>query len=199
MANHAEDFLSELADDSSDDKVFEDLDQKEMDSVAELAQQQVELQNEIDDAETEVKKLKKKLYTLSTDIIPTRMAALGISGFTMDTGEALEIIDQVTASISAAKKEKAHKWLVNKGHGDIIKHTVTAKFSKGEEKKAKALTALMEKRDLNYDVKQAVHAQTLKAFVREQLAKGNDVDMELLGVFEYKLCKIKAPKKARRK
>ena len=43
MANHAEDFLSELADDSSDDKVFEDLDQKEMDSVAELAQQQVEL------------------------------------------------------------------------------------------------------------------------------------------------------------
>jgi hypothetical protein len=188
------DFLSEMEADSSDGKVFEDLDQNDMDSVSNLAQQQVELELEIAEMEKAVKEKKKDLYILSTDILPSRMEKLGISGFEMDTGESLSIVKVVTASITEAKKEEAHKWLVEKGHGDIIKHTVTTKFSRGEEQEAKNLVTQLEYANLNYSVKQAVHAQTLKAFVKEQLIKGNEVDMDLLGVYEYNQCKITTPK-----
>lgn len=190
-------FLDAMEEDSSEEKVLEDLSQKDLESVAVLAQNQVELEQDLAGAEEIVKKIKKDLYVLSSETIPEKMKALGLTAFEMDTGESLKVIKKVTASISEKNKTAAHKWLVKKGHGDIIKHTVTTKFSMGEESKAKALVKQLNTKGLNYDVKQAVHSQTLKAFVNEQLEKGNDIDTELLGVFEYNVTKIETPKKKR--
>jgi hypothetical protein len=190
----ADDFLSEMEADVSEDKVLEGIDKTAMHAVAMLAQKQVELEQTIAEKEADVKALKKKLYVLSSDTIPEKMRELGIKGFEMDTGESLSIKRVVTASISEKNKKAAHKWLVDHGHGDLIKHTVTTKFTRGEEDKAKELVNDLNEAGLNYDVKQAVHAMTLKAFVNEQLTKGNDIDMELLGVFEYDQTKITQPK-----
>ena len=187
-------FLEQMESDSTDEKVFEDLSPKEMDSVAALAQRQVELEQEIQEREAGVKELKKKLYILSTETIPQKMKEIGIKGFEMDTGESLIVEDKVTASISKKNQEAAHKWLVKQGHGDIIKHTVTTKFQRAEEKKAEKFVKELEKKGFTYDVKQGVHAMTLKAFVKEQLEKGNELDTELLGVFEYSQTKITKPK-----
>lgn len=188
-------FLEQMESDSSGKKVFEDLTPEQMNSVASLAQRQVELEQEIADREAATKDLKKQLYILSTETIPQKMKELGIKGFEMDTGESLIVEDKVTASISKKNEQAAHKWLVEHGHGDIIKHTVTTKFQRAEEEKAKAFVKELESKGFTYDVRQGVHAMTLKAFVKEQLEKGNDLDTELLGVFEYSQTKITRKKK----
>jgi hypothetical protein len=193
------DFLDEMAKDAEEQEqnALDNLDTDKLHSVSLLAQQQVELENQINGIEDDLKELRKDLFKLSTQTIPERMKEIGIKSLEMDTGERLSVVKNVTASITAKNKELAHKWLVEYGHGDLIKHTVTTKFSRGEEDVAKEFVNKLNEQGLNYDVKQAVHAMTLKAFVKEQLEKGNELDMELLGVFEYEVTKITVPKRGR--
>lgn len=183
-----DDFLDEAFVDEAE--TFKELDSEDLHSVSMLAQKQVEMEQELADMEKRVKEFKKELFILSSETIPERMLELGISGFEMDSGEKLSVIREVTASISQKNKEAAHKWLDEQGHGDIIKHTVTAKFARGEDDKAKKVVEDLNENGIDVDVKQAVHAMTLKAFVKEQLEKGNEIDRELLGVFEYSKTKI---------
>jgi hypothetical protein len=44
---------------------------------------------------------------------------------------------------------------------------------------------------MNYSDKEGVHAQTLKAFIKEQMAKGVDVPLELFGAYPYSKAVIK--------
>ena len=95
------------------------------------------------------------------------------------------------AHISEANRVAAHQWLVDNGHAGIIKHEVTVKFGKDENKKAD--DAINKLKQLGHDpaVKQGVHPQTLNAFVKEQLTKGKDIPSETFGIYVGSRAKIK--------
>ena len=69
------------------------------------------------------------------------------------------------------------------GHEDLIKNTITCDFGRGEDGNAKVLKETLTGSGVSYTDKTAVHPQTLKAFVREQVESGQNLPLDLLGVY----------------
>ena len=74
-------------------------------------------------------------------------------------------------------------WLRDNGHEDLIKNTISVNFGRGEDESASKLREALNNEGSSYTDKTGVHSQTLKAFVREQVESGQNLPLDLLGVF----------------
>ena len=150
--------------------------------IAELANKQLELEREVQIKEEELKAKKEELRSVQEHDLPDAFAEAGISEIKLADGSRVKSEPFVTAHISKANTEKAHEWLVNNGHGNIIKREILAKFAKGDDNFIAAMKAL-QSIGIKVDSKEAVHHQTLKAFAKEQIQKGTDVPVDLFGLY----------------
>lgn len=155
---------------------------KKLQGIAGIAQKQLELENQVAKVEDHLKELKLKLKDVQTRELPNALTELGLSEIKLESGEKILIKPFVSASISAANKEAAHRWLREHGHGDIIKHSVTVDVGTDQDQANSALQAL-SKLGLSPVDKEAVHHQTLKGFVREQVEAAQSLPLELFGAF----------------
>ena len=151
--------------------------------IAELANKQLELEQEVQIKEEELKAKKEELRSVQEHDLPDAFAEAGISEIKLADGSRVRSEPFVTAHISKANTEKAHAWLVDNGHGNIIKREVSAKFAKGDENFLAAMKALQAVGIKNVDTKEAVHHQTLKAFARDEIQKGTDIPVDLFGLY----------------
>jgi hypothetical protein len=94
------------------------------------------------------------------------------------------------ASIPAEKSGQAFAWLREHGYGAIIKNVISAEFGKGEDEKALEAATVLAEAGFKPSQKESVHPMTLKAFVKEQMEKGNEVPADLLGVFTITRSKV---------
>jgi hypothetical protein len=141
----------------------------------------------ISKAELKLKLWKEQYVRLAQVDLPEAMRIAGIAQMSTDDGFKVEVKDEIYASISEKNKVEAHAWLVEHDFGDIIKTDVTVKFGRGEHEKVELLLEELQTEGYqNFNLKEAVHPQTLKAFLREQLAAGKDVPLELFGVMQVK-------------
>jgi len=179
------------------DVTFTNDDLKEL---AELAGRQVALEKAKADLEEQLKQVDQQLQKVSGVDIPTAMDAIGMSDFMLSTGERITVERKVKASIPKTKKPEAFAWLRANEFGSLIKNNVTASFGRGEDDKAKDLARKLNADGFTVDQQESVHAQTLSAFVREQLAKAKEdgrpveIPFDLLGVYEYSETKVSKPK-----
>jgi len=168
--------------------------------LAVLAERQLELEREKSKLEEQLKQVDQQLQKVSGVDIPTAMDAIGMSDFMLRSGERITVERKVKASIPKAKQAAAFKWLRDNEHGSLIKNQVIAAFGRGEDEKAKELARKLDEQGMTVQQKESVHAQTLSAFVREQLAKAKDegrtaeLPLDLLGVFEYNVTKVSKPR-----
>lgn len=144
--------------------LFEEFEEKITDSqleeVAGLAREQLELERKILKAERELKALKEDWREVAMEELPVRMKEIGLTSFELDNEDhnKVTIKHHVKASLTQAKREPGHAWLRDHGFGDLIKARV---------------------------IEEKVHPQTLMAFVREQLAAGAALPTDLFGVYEF--------------
>ncbi len=159
--------------------------------IAQLAQKQVELEDELASALASVAALRDQLDVVQSVDLPTAMRAANLASFTLENGDKVEIIKGIDAKIPLKHKEDAHVWLRDNGHGDLIKNEVIAQFARGHEEDARAFaSSVAETEGTQVKTKEAVHSSTLKAFVKEQLQRGVNVPHDLFGVFEYQKSKV---------
>lgn len=97
-------------------------------------------------------------------------------------GVQLTLEEQVRASLPKDRMIEALAWLRSNGHGAVIKNVVSASFGKGEEAQAEKAAAVLQRNNFHPERRETVHPQTLAALVREMLADGTDVPLDLLGV-----------------
>ena len=159
--------------------------------IANLAKRQQEAERAVLVKEDELKQAEAELRLVQEDLLPTAMAEAGMKAFTLDNGAKITVKDDVAVSVPADKKRDAYAWLRENNFGDLIKNTVAIDFGRGEDNSAEALKEYCQERGMNYSDKEGVHAQTLKAFIKEQMAKGVDVPLELFGAFPYSKAVIK--------
>lgn len=137
--------------------------------------------------EIELKAQKEAYVKLSQQDLPEAMRIAGMAEFTTTDGNKVSIKDDIYAAISEANKAKAFAWLTEHNFGDLIKTSVDVNFGRGEhDKVSDLLKNLQEHGYQNYGLKEGVHPQTLKAFLREQIANGMDVPLELFSAFQFK-------------
>jgi predicted RNase H-like nuclease (RuvC/YqgF family) len=143
------------------------------------------LENELEAAKAEYKQLAQR-------DLPEAMKAARLSRFTTDDGLSIELKEEVYASISEKNREAAYAYLLSRGDGDLIKSVLELNFGKGEsEQMQEFVEGLQELGMSNYKVKESIHANTLKAWVREMVASGEDFPHDLFGVFQFKEAVLK--------
>lgn len=167
-----------------------------LEAVAQLANRQQRLEDEITFIENNLAMKKKELQRVQEHDIPEAMDRVGLEEFKLVGGGKVKVSTFYTASISAERKPAAISWLDDHGHGGLVKTAVSLEFGKGELDKAKEfLDWLNEQRpDVDPELDQSVHWQTLRAFVREQIESGAALPQELFGVFIGRKAKITRPK-----
>jgi hypothetical protein len=143
----------------------------------------LETQKQIKKAEEEISKLKEAEVHLSDNIIPNLMREAGISKMELNDGSVVNVKPYYQAHINESFKERAHNWLRENGHGDLIKNNVILEFGKGQDEMAQSVIHDAQEKGYNVKQKQAVHASTLKAFVKEQIQDGKQVPNDMFGVY----------------
>ena len=153
-------------------------------------QQLKNLEDEIRNAEEGVKKLKEQARIISELEIPSMMKEMNITKLKLSDGESVEVGKFYSASIPAEKQDEAFTWLRNNGLGDVIKNDITVTFGRGEDNKAAQYAVLARGQGFEPVQKIGVHAQTLKALVRERIESGLDVPSDLFKPYEGNRTKI---------
>lgn len=159
---------------------------QELKELRELVQQQIDAEESISKQEELLKSMKQKLRTLSEKVIPEAMANFNMHELTTSDGLTIKIRDDVAASIKKDNEQAAFKWLRDHGFDDIIKNEVKIPFGKGQDEKAIQLAHLLEEHGFDsWSMKEGVHPQTLRGFIKEQLEQGHDVPLTLFGAYTY--------------
>ena len=147
-----------------------------------LAHALVEADRGIEAAVEELSTRKEAARQLREESIPAAMMELGLNEVKLDSGEKVTIKQDVYASIPAAQRDEAYAWLEAHGFGGLLKTEVVLHFTRGEKSKAEALMQELQSEGYTPELEQGVHAQTLKAFLREQLEAANpDLPLDLFG------------------
>tara|TARA_R110000751_G_scaffold226097_2_gene328056 strand:- start:635 stop:1180 length:546 start_codon:yes stop_codon:yes gene_type:complete len=160
-------------------------------SISELATKAKLLEKEIDDLQSVVDERKKQHRKLTEEILPEAILSTGMDSFTMADGSSISVQKYYSASISAARKAEAFQWLRENGFDDIIKNTVSVRFGRGEDELCDRLLGLLGTQGFPTQQAEKVEPMTLKAFVKEQIERGNALPLETFGVFIGQKVKIK--------
>lgn len=179
--------------------------------IANLGQQQADLAREIEADEEALKEKVKRFKKLTEFDIPMYLKSLGMTSYRLTDGSSVDVTTKYDAQISEKRREAAHKWLRDHNFGDLIKNELIIEVGKGEDRdeKVRRLTALAVELGLIAERKEAVHAGTLKAFVKEQVEKQSVVELdgpqpdaiphELFGIFIRDVAEITQPKTSKPK
>lgn len=160
--------------------------------VAALAKRAKVLEKELDDLERVVKERKEQHRKLMEETIPEALASLGMKSFRMEDGSSIDVKPFYSASISEARRAEAFQWLRDNGFDDIIKNTVSVRFGRGEDDLCERLLNLLGQQGYPAEQAEKIEPMTLKAWVREQVERGNEFPTELFGVYIGQKATIKS-------
>lgn len=168
--------------------------------VSELCSLLVAAERSVKDKELELSIVKARAQRLREDAIPMAMSELGIDSLQLNTGESVKVKQDVFCAIPADGKEQAYGWLESNGFGGLIKTEVSVSFGKGELEDAVSLANRMREEGMAAELSRSVHAQTMAAFLREQMADpeaSKSFPLDLFGARPVWIAKVSPPKKAK--
>lgn len=144
-----------------------------------------------EDLEAQLKAARNSARILREETVPGIMNELGVKTLTLDDGAKVELKLDVHARISDGDKPIAFEWLVNNGYESLIRSQVTVKFDKGDMARAEALVENLRGKGIDAKNELAVHPQTLKVLLREELSSGRDVPLDAFGATCIWAAKVK--------
>lgn len=153
---------------------------------------------ELEQLEEAAKALRSEIHHINSRVIPEIMASTGFNKYRTDKGEVVEIKDFVSGSLpkDPDRRQAALDWLTENKGGDLIKHAISMAFGRDEQKEARKVAATLKKLGVEFKDEMSVHAGTLGAFARERMKKGEEVPLDLLGLFAGRMANITLPGRA---
>jgi len=163
-------------------------------SIEQLASHAYELVQLIDTHEAALKAAKAELMELTHNALPDAMSAAGTSSFVTDKGVKVTVKDIVTGTLpkDEQKRQEALDWIESHDGKSIIKGTITAEFERGvgnAEKRNQTAEALSNL-NVPFVEGETVHPMTLASFAREKIKNGEEVPLELLGLWAGRRAKV---------
>ena len=149
-----------------------------------------EKQQQIEETENYLKGLKEEKQRIAFEQIPMLMDEMGIERIDVD-GAIVKLKSFVSASIPADRKQEAFNWLREHGHEGIIKNEIVVSFGKGEDNVAGDVMYQLEEKGFHPEQKTHIHSMTLKGLIREQVKRGNNIDLDLFGAFVGRTAEVK--------
>jgi len=143
--------------------------------------------------EAQVKVLSGRMREIEFVQLPELFLQNGVQSYTTTSGAKLTLGQMVSAKFPKEDEQRnaAIEWLMQAGHGDVVKAQVVASWPAGEAEHAEQMM-----QSLNGDssvvatLDKFVHPSTLGKLVREMLVGGEDVPLNTLGVTVQSRVKI---------
>lgn len=163
-----------------------------------LASRAVELKGQIADAEAFVSELKRELLDITQRRMVDAMAESGLSEMKLPDGWKFKVAAFVMGSLPKDEeaRQKAIDWLAEHGAVNLIKTELSVHFDKSQHNMAIDAQEMLLEKGLPATLVSGVHAMSLQAWVKEALANGDEVAMDILGLDAGRVVKITAPKEA---
>lgn len=190
MIMEDEDMLEDLFDEAA---ALESADTNRIKTLSDVVRQLQKLDDQIKDAEQFLKSIKSQRHKIVTEIAPDLMDEMSIEKVQVD-GVTVTKRTMVHASIPVANREEAFTWLRDRNLDDIIKNDVNVTFGRGQDNVAGDFMEEMRRNGLDPRLKTHIHAQTLKAFIKERITEGKEIDLDLFGAFVSPIVEIKRTK-----
>lgn len=163
----------------------------ELQRVVELANLLVKERMNVASLKVDLEDAERNVRRLEQEDIPELMREIGITSFKLQDGSSVDVVEDITCGITEARRDVAHRWLIDNGFGGLIKTEVVVEFGRGEQDAATELrNKLGQFTDRQPHVSEKVHPQTLKSFLKEQLAAGSPVPFETFGLNAFNKVKI---------
>ena len=162
-----------------------------------MAQNLVDQERLVKDLDDNLNEAKKLLNHMKTVEFPDMMAECGLSEFKhTETGAKIAIADFVAGSLPKEPERRAAAiaYLSTHGAEDLIKTEISLAFTRNQHNIALDLADELRKRGMPLEIFSGVHAQTLLAYAREAMRKGEEIPLETLGLFAGRVAKVTLPK-----
>lgn len=163
----------------------------ELTEISRLAEEQLRLEALVTQLEANLAEQKETLRHVSEFLLPEAMAAVGMSEFKLKNGFKITVKDDVAASIKKEFTGCAVDWLDSNGFGDIVKDQIQINLARGQLDAAEAIMEYCRMQGHTAEEKFSVHPQTLKAFVKEQMAHGVEFPEQYFSIYSYRKAAIK--------
>ena len=166
-------------------------------SIAGAVQRYDELEAEKATTEARVEEITSALTAMKMDELPELLKAAGTTSFTdAKTGRVIELELLVSATLpkDPEKRQAIINYVKERGHGDLVKTTITLDFGRDEGDAAAATMKLLQDAGLTPTIEESIHTQTLGAYVRECVTNGVEIDCERAGAYVVSLAVPRLPK-----
>jgi hypothetical protein len=175
-----------IPDDAAIAKAFADLDRMTL-AAERLTEQRKK-------AEEQLQKLKNAEEQLLNKDIPDLLARMRLEECTTASGVHVKVKREIRASLPGHDRVEARmgafRWLIDNGHGGVIKNQVSVALDRGEDTRADELVVELRAKGFDVESKKDVHASTLSALIREVMANGKIVPRENINVFDQRIAKL---------
>ena len=142
-------------------------------------------------AEAAVKNLKLKKDQYLYELIPAKMAEMGMTKVEVDGNKvSLRTFVSGTMPKDPLAKENALAHLRTIGAGDFIQNVLSVSFGVTEDNSAKALHADLEDKGFQPEAKTWVHPMVLKKLIRERGEANQEIDLEIFNAHVGTLAKL---------
>jgi hypothetical protein len=198
--------LQNTAPDFLEDETGDPPDQDKLARLVNLSEELVAQATAITTLEEKLEFAKARQRELAHRTIPDAMDEAGVDHIGLpDIGVDIRIKPWFDGSLpkreDQVRRQAAMEWLVEEGHGDLIKTTVSVVFGRGEHNQALTMVNQMNEfmgsegwgnvATMNEDV----HHMTYKAFLREQVEAGVALPLDTLNATVGRVAKIEQRRK----
>ena len=176
----------------ADAKAFEKLTTEGGRELSDLIRQANDVVQSVVTVEEAIKSLKKTRDKYLYELLPAKMAELGMDKVEVD-GNTVSLTTFVHALMpkDPMQKDLAIQHLRSIGCGDFIKNQLQVSFGLSQDNEAKALQDDLHKAGHETTARVWVEPMTLKKLVKERLQAGQEFDTELFNAHIGTVAKIK--------
>lgn len=146
---------------------------------------------QLGEAEETVKNLKRGRDRYLYDLIPAKLAEMGIDKVEVDGNKvSLRTFVSGTMPKDPIQRENALAHIREIGAGDFIKNDVSVSFGVTQDNSAKSLQAELEDKGFDTSAKTWIEPMTLKKLIRERVEANQEIDLEMFNAHIGQVAKI---------
>lgn len=148
---------------------------------------------QVEECEQALKDAQKWRRDLAERQMPELFEQLGVTELKMSDGLKVLVKEKIRASIPQKHREEAMAWLEEHGHAALIKRTLVAAFNRDQQESAAQAMEVLTKMFRNVKQDRKVEPSTLRSWVKQQLEAGEELPLDLFGVFRQNEAQVVLP------
>ena len=160
-------------------------------SVAFLAGEQVKAEDKVLQAESALSELKRNLRMIQEKLLPDALFAAGLSETKTTNGDKITLKEDLSVSVPKDKKSSIIEWLETNGHSEVVSGQIVVDLPRNSHNERTAAIEALVEAGFEPIENTSVNTATLKAILKDHLAKGEPLKLEDFGAFSWRKTIIK--------